>query len=49
MTTIKQREVYDLIEAVGEIIIDTVKKQIIKAIDNLEIDIEIEEEEHDES
>ena len=43
MTSIKQRQVYDLIEEIGEIIIDTVKAQIIKAIDELEIDIEIEE------
>lgn len=45
MTSIKQRQVYDLIEEIGEIIIDTVKAQIIKAIDELEIDIEIEENE----
>jgi len=45
LTSIKQRQVYDLIEEIGEIIIDTVKTQIIKAIDELEIDIEIEENE----
>ena len=42
-----KRKLYDIIEEVGEIIIDMVKKQIIEAIDNMEISIEFEEGEDD--
>jgi len=44
----KNRKLYDLIEEIGEIIIDSVKRQVIKAIDELEIDIEIDEDEDEE-
>lgn len=42
-----KRKLYDLIEEVGEVIIEVVKKEIIKAIDNLEISIELEDIETD--
>jgi hypothetical protein len=44
----KNKKLYELIEEIGEIIIDSVKRQVIKAIDELEIDIEIEDEDEDE-